>query len=1227
MRGLPCHARTTELEVSATVRIAAAGKDEGVAAHVRSKLAGVAVCRKCGGTSAGGQEESSGADLNKTIGGTVVSGPYCRRRKKMEVERMVVELLLSTGFAVLLIPSLVISIWSFMTRRVEQNVKLDSYSVRIESLSEIETTARLLLPINSSAANLARVMSAYLIETKLSFSVMETSVAPYLFLALSTIPHLAQISYIGFDGLLFSYYNDGDQTIAIYSNTSFSSNDTTPIPTILYTWYTQPVNRSTGKRYGDAIRSNPMPTVNASWFQEALNSTNGHASLGTGWNKAQDRLFLNTAPINGKGVISLGFPVEALIDFFSDLNLHGGDLYMATEDGEVLIQTGPPNTRMVFSNDTVLVQLMKSNGDLIGQVGNISCQPINRALGAFSNVNIREMKYMFYCSHVEIGGIQAIYGLAFPHKGLVSLVHNDSKLAFILLSLMLVSIVVSISIFMFLIARAARREMLLCAALIKQMEATQQAERKSMNKSLAFASASHDVRASLAAITGLIELCHQEVVPDSDLAENLVHMNSYTGDLLGILNSVLDTSKIEAGKMQLEEVEFDLAQLLEEVVDMYYPVGMKKHVDVLLDPCDASIRKLPPVKGDRGKLKQILSNLLSNAVKFTSEGHVSVRAWVKKPSLKNYIIASNRNGMMNRLSRLFCKKTKAYNDLKALHTVQPNQNSMEFVFEVDDTGKGIPKEKQKSVFENFVQVKETALGQGGTGLGLGIVQSLVRLMGGEIGIVDKELGKRGTCFKFNIFLTTCETMSVVTVEGDVKVHGDHVPRDLHQHSRINIRTPSPKLEGSHVVLLIRGDERRRISQKFMESQGIKVSAVKQWEYLVPTLEKIKRKLFLSHSTSGKYELGSFSDYLSKSASCNSNSGAREECFVPHFEKIKQRLYISRSSSGKSEFGSFSDYLSKSASRNSNSGTKDGLVDAKDGTDHILPLHKKLSPRGTSNFMLIVIDASAGPFSEMCSVMAGFKKDLDSRCKVVWLDEPTMRSIHLRVLEEDKLVAFDHIISKPFHGSRLFQVIGLLPEYGGTMQVNLPKPRRETTVQIAEPSTDPSSSIGHTHIRSKVGLSPSHERVVVHERGNPSSEKPLSGKKVLVAEDDAVLRKVATIHLSRLGARVELCENGEEALEQVCKALSDQRVGGIVKTLPYDYIFMDCEMPIMNGYEATRQIRKEEERYNVHIPIIALTAHATGEETNKTMQAGMDFHLTKPLQKDQLLDAIQFINSR
>jgi signal transduction histidine kinase len=199
----------------------------------------------------------------------------------------------------------------------------------------------------------------------------------------------------------------------------------------------------------------------------------------------------------------------------------------------------------------------------------------------------------------------------------------------------------------------------------------------------------------------------------------------YFVTILGLLNSILDTSKIEAGKMQLEEEEFDLSSLLEDVVDLYHPMAMKKGVEVVLDPCNGSVIKHSRVKGDRRKLKQVLCNLLSNAVKFTDEGHITVRAWTQKAKLQKS--KTNHKSVMKHLSWLFSKKDKECEDIEAVNLAQQDPCLMDFVFEVDDTGKGIPKENHKSVFENYVQVKENSVGQVGTGLGLGIVQSLVSI--------------------------------------------------------------------------------------------------------------------------------------------------------------------------------------------------------------------------------------------------------------------------------------------------------------------------------------------------------------------------------------------------------------------------------------------------------------------------------------------------------------------
>ncbi|OMP10949.1 hypothetical protein COLO4_04147 [Corchorus olitorius] len=921
-----------------------------------------------------------------------------------------------------------------------------------------------------------------------------------------------------------------------------------------------PVNRDTGMLYGEAVALRAMMSINHSWFWETLNRTNGYSLLAKGWN--QETLFFTNVAMDGRGVISVGFPAKVVIDHFEALDFNGGEFHLATIDGDVIMQMKLPNIEILVNNNhTVLVQSLKPDGST-HEVSSCVCVDHGK-LRSFHG-KIKGVKYKFYCSSIEIAGVQSVYVLAYPRDGLVGIVGSNSKLSSMLIKLMFISIVVALAIFIFFSIRAAKREMFLCAAFVKQMNATQQAERKSMFKTQTYLRANHDIRSSLAAITTLLDLCHDDANPHSELAANLAQIKTCTKDLLGILNSVLKMSKIEAVKMDREEEEFNLAQLLEDVVDMFYPLGIKKGIDVVLDPCDGSISKLYQVRGDRVKLKQILGNLLSNAIKHTSEGHVSVRAVVKKRSFEKKIIASNGNLVLKCLSKCFCNK-EDFEDIDALHKAEQNLNKMEIEFEVDDTGKGIPKDKQASIYEEFFQVKETPLGEGrgleeeGCGLGLGIV----RLMDGEIGIIEKEPGERGTCFRFSVLLNACQSEPVEALEES--------PNGFHPHFSF-IRNPTIKSEGSnsHVILYITGEERKRVLKRYIENLNIKVTLVKQGKNLHQELEKIKRKLDLPYY-------------------CN-----------------KPEL-------------SLMDYLSKSASSNSDSTSHDPTFGTKEGNDTSLPPQFiKANSRTCSTLIVLVIDSSAGIFSELCSAVAEFRTDIpDSLCKVVWLDNPVMRT-HPRDDEEIKLIPpCDHLIYKPFHGSRLTQVLHLLSERKGNNSLcNFPKSINGTTNQDLMNST----SIKLSGTESENSLSHPLQQVVVHKTEEKRIEKPLSGKRILVVEDCNLLRRLTVTTIQKLGAEVEICINGKEAFDEVSKILKEKKEGNS-PNLHYDYIIMDCEMPVMDGYEATRLIRMEEQKYDVHIPIIALTAHAMPEEANKTLGAGMDFHLTKPLQVDKLLEVL------
>jgi CheY-like chemotaxis protein len=120
---------------------------------------------------------------------------------------------------------------------------------------------------------------------------------------------------------------------------------------------------------------------------------------------------------------------------------------------------------------------------------------------------------------------------------------------------------------------------------------------------------------------------------------------------------------------------------------------------------------------------------------------------------------------------------------------------------------------------------------------------------------------------------------------------------------------------------------------------------------------------------------------------------------------------------------------------------------------------------------------------------------------------------------------------------------------------------------------------------------------------PGALPSFGGRRILLVEDNIVNQKVAAALLGKLGCRVDVAANGQEALD-----MSD--------LLPYDLIFMDCQMPVMDGYQATGEIRQREGAAR-HTPIIALTAGAMAEDRERCIQAGMDDYLSKPFRGAQL----------
>ncbi|HET8705225.1 MAG TPA: ATP-binding protein, partial [Pseudomonadales bacterium] len=238
-------------------------------------------------------------------------------------------------------------------------------------------------------------------------------------------------------------------------------------------------------------------------------------------------------------------------------------------------------------------------------------------------------------------------------------------------------------------------------------QAKQAAEESDRMKSLFLANMSHEIRTPLNGVIGAAK-----VLSRSELSERqaeCVEMISRCGkSLLAIVNDILDLASIEAGKIRLDHVAFDLRSELETVVQTHAQGAISKG---LAFACQIDVPVPSMLVGDPVRLKQIISNLLDNAIKFTDLGEVVLRVVM----------------------------------------LELNDASVKLSFRVKDTGIGIPLEKQDRLFKAFSQLDESMTKRyAGTGLGLSICKNLAELMGGEIGFVS-ELGN-GSEFVFNVWL-------------------------------------------------------------------------------------------------------------------------------------------------------------------------------------------------------------------------------------------------------------------------------------------------------------------------------------------------------------------------------------------------------------------------------------------------------------------------------------------
>jgi PAS domain S-box-containing protein len=268
-------------------------------------------------------------------------------------------------------------------------------------------------------------------------------------------------------------------------------------------------------------------------------------------------------------------------------------------------------------------------------------------------------------------------------------------------------------------------------------EARAAAETANRAKSIFLANMSHELRTPLNAILGFAQLMTRDSGLTAEQHENLETIGRSGEHLLGLINDVLELSKIEAGRVALHEECFDLHRLLEGLEEMFHLRAEDKGLMLIFDRAPDVPRY---VRADEGKLRQVLMNLLGNAVKFTQEGGVTLRVGCAPPSVP-----------------------------PSVPPIGGDEGGVRLLFEVEDTGPGIAPEELDAVFDPFKQTATGQKSQEGTGLGMPISRQFVRMMGGDLSF-SSEFGM-GSLFKFDVRVELADAVDVPTAQPARRVVG------------------------------------------------------------------------------------------------------------------------------------------------------------------------------------------------------------------------------------------------------------------------------------------------------------------------------------------------------------------------------------------------------------------------------------------------------------------------